>query len=159
MDAVDAREVVATTVATLRDAGAPTEVRVATLRGRFGRARLRVVGEVWRLGALCLDADGGVWATGEVLVVTSPTHPNHRSAVALERNELRGLLLRAGVPEGATAVVDPRPLELDAPEPPLVATDAGLGVLWTPGGAAVPLAAYLTERADLHIHPLPGATD
>lgn len=150
---MSAREVVAETVARLRDAGAPTEVRVATLRGAFGRAKLRPAGEVWRLGALCLDADGGVWATGDVLVVTRPTHPNHRSAVALERNELRGLLVRAGVPEGATAVVDARPLDLDAPEAPLVATPEGLGVLWTPGGAAVPFGAYLGERADLLIHP------
>lgn len=159
MDAVEPHEVVTATVARLRDAGAPTEVRVATLRGAFGRAKLRVVGEVWRVGALCLDADGGVWATGEVLVVTAPTHPNFRSESALARNELRGLLLRAGVREGSTAVVDPRVLDLDAPEPPLAATDEGLGVLWTPGGAAVPLAAYLTERVELLIHPPPGATD
>ena len=143
----------------LRDAGAPTEVRVATLRGAFNRVKLRPAGKVWRLGALCLDADGGVWATGDVLVVTSPTHPNHRSAVALERNELRGMLLRVGVPEGATAVVDARPLDLDAADPPLVALDEGLAVLWTPGGAAVPFEAYLRERADLLIHPPAGATD
>lgn len=156
---MDARHVVAETVAALRNAGVPAETRVAALRGAFGRERLRVVGEVWRLGALCLDADGGVWATGDVLVVTRPTHPNHRSAAALERNELRGALLKAGVREGATAVVDARPLDLDAPEPPLVPLGPGLGVLWTPGGAAVPLDAYLRERAELLIHPPAGATD
>ncbi len=151
--------VVAATVAALRDAGAPTEVRVATLRGAFGRVRLHPVGEVWRLGALCLGDDGTVYATGDVLVVTEPTHPNHRSAVALERNELRAQLVRAGVRVGATAVVDARPLDLDAADPPLVALDDGLGVLWTPGGAAVPFAAYLAERAELLIHPPQRATD
>jgi len=94
-----------------------------------------------------------------VLVVTEPTHPNHRSAVALARNELRALLRRAGVPARATAVIDARPLDLDAPEPPLVLGADGLGVLWTPGGAAVPFAAYLAERVDLLIHPPAGATD
>jgi hypothetical protein len=146
---VDPGEVVAAAVARLRDAGAPTETRVATLRGAFGRTKLRAVGEVWRLGALCLDADGAVFATGEVIVVTEPTHPNHRSQVAVERNELRGLLRRSGLPVGATAVVDARPLDFDAPESPLVATDVGLAVEWTAGGSAIPFAAYLIERAEL----------
>jgi hypothetical protein len=110
---------------------------------------LRRIEPVWRLGALCLSADGAVFATGEVLVVTEPTHPNHRSAVALARNELRALAVRAGVKVGETIVVDARPLDLDAPEPPLVATPDGLGVIWTPGGSPIPLEAYLGERAEL----------
>lgn len=156
---MSAREVLARVVAELRDAGAPTEVRVATLRGAFGRAKLRPAGEVWRLGALCLAPDGAVFATGEVIVVTAPTHPNYRNELAVARNELRGLLLRAGVPEGATAVVDARPLSLDEPEPPLVRLDGGLGVLWTAGGQPVPLERYLAERAELLIRPPQGATD
>ena len=156
---MDSREVVRDVVRLLAAAGVPTEVRVATLRGAFGRTKLRRVGEVWRLGALCVDADGGLWATGDVLVVTEPTHPNHRNALAVERNELRALLVRARVPIGATAVVDARPLDLAAPEPPLVATDDGLGVLWTTGGAPIPLDAYLRERADLLIDPPARATD
>lgn len=150
---MDPRAVVAATVGTLRDAGVPAEIRVAAVRGAFGRPKLRVVGEVWRLGALCLDPTGALYATGEVLVVTEPTHPNHRSAVALERNELRGLLRRAGVPVGATAVVDARPLDLDAPAPPLVPTAGRLGVLWTAGGDPIPLDRYLAERAALLIDP------
>jgi hypothetical protein len=142
-------EVVAAAVGRLQDAGAPTETRVATLRGAFGRAKLRPVGEVWRLGALCLAGDGALFATGDVLVVTEPTHPNHRNALALERNELRALLRRAGLPVGATAVLDARPLDVDAPEPPLVATGEGLGVLWTPGGAAIPFERYVAERVEL----------
>ena len=143
----------AATVERLRDAGVPTETRVAALRGAFGRTRLRVAGEAWRLGALCVDASGGLWATGEVLVVTDPTHPNHRSAVALERNELRGLLRRAGVPVGATAVVDAVPLSLDDPAPPLVSLGDGIGVLWTAGGQPIPFDRYLAERAALLIDP------
>ena len=142
-------DAVAAAVERLRDAGAPTETRVAVLRGAFGRAKLRAAGEVWRLGALCLADDGTLFATGDVLVVTEPTHPNFRSALAVERNELRAQLRRAGLPVGATAVMDARPLDLDAPEPPLVATADGLGVLWTPGGAAIPFERYLTERVDL----------
>jgi hypothetical protein len=146
---VDARTVVEAAVERLRDADAPTEVRVAVLRGAFGRTKLRPAAQVWRLGALCLAEDGGLFATGDVIVVTEPTHPNHRNQLALERNELRALLRRAGVPAGATAVMDPRALDLDAPELPLVATDQGLGVLWTAGGSAIPFDAYVAERVDL----------
>ena len=148
---MDARSLIEAAVGRLRDAGAPAETRVASLRGAFGRTRLRAVGEVWRLGALCLAADGAVFATGDVIVVTEPTHPNFRNELALERNELRALLRRAGVPVGTTVVMDPRALDLDAPEAPLVATDDGLGVLWTTGGSAIPLGRYLAERVDLVI--------
>jgi hypothetical protein len=146
---VEPAEVVTATVVKLRDAGAPTETRVATLRGAFGRTRLRPVGEVWRLGALCLAGDGALFATGDVLVVTEPTHPNYRNELAVERNELRALLRRAGLPVGVTAVLDARPLDLDAPESPLVVTDDGLAVLWTAGGAANPFERYLAERVEL----------
>jgi hypothetical protein len=142
-------EVVATAIERLRDAGVPTETRVATLRGAFGRTKLRAVGAVWRLGVLCLSADGAVFATGDVIVVTEPTHPNYRSQVAVERNELRALLRRAGLPVGATAVLDVRPLDLDAPEPPLVEGAEGLAVEWTAGGSPIPFEAYLRERVEL----------
>jgi hypothetical protein len=148
-----AAEAAAAAVAELRDAGAPTETRVATLRGAFGGTKLRAVGEVWRLGALCLAADGAVFATGEVIVVTEPTHPNYRNELAVARNELRVLLRRAGLPVGSTAVLDARPLDLDAPEAPLVPTEDGLGVLWIAGGAIIPFDAYLTERVDLLVNP------
>jgi hypothetical protein len=121
------------------------------LRGAFGRARLRAAGEVWRLGALCLADDGALFATGEVIVVTEPTHPNHRNTLALERNELRALLRRGGLPVGRTVVLDARPLDLDAPESPLVAMADGLGVRWAAGGASIPFDTYLAERVDLHI--------
>lgn len=146
---MDPRAIVIAAVARLRDAGVPTETRVATQRGAFGRPRLRRAGEVWRLGALCLATDGAVFATGDVLVVTEPTHPNHRNALAVERNALRGLLRRAGIPVGTTVVVDARLLDLDAPEPPLVATPDGLAVLWTAGGTPIPLENYLDERVGL----------
>jgi hypothetical protein len=148
-DQLNAHDAVTSAVARLRDAGAPTETRIAVLRGAFGRTKLRRAGQVWRLGALCLADDGAVFATGDVLVVTEPTHPNHRNALALERNELRALLRRAGVPVGATAVLDARPLDVDAPEAPLVATEDGLGVLWTTGGASIPFTTYVNERVEL----------
>lgn len=152
-----ARDVVALTIERLRVSDAPRETRVAALRGSFGRTKLRAVGDVWRLGVLCLAADGGVFATGDVLVVTEPTHPNHRNALAVERNEMRAVLRRAGIPAGATVVLNARPLDLDAPESPLVVNDDGLGVVWVRGGAAVPLGAYLAERADLLLNPPTGA--
>lgn len=129
----------------------PTATRVAAVRGVLGRTRLRPVGEVWRLGALCLATDGAVFATGEVIVVTEPTHPNYRNELAVARNELRAQLRRVGVPVGATVVVDARALDLDAPEPPLVPVADGLGVQWTVGGDSIPLERYLAERVDLAV--------
>jgi hypothetical protein len=149
-----ARELVTAAVEKLRDAGVPRETRVAAVRGSFGRTRLRPVGKVWRLGALCLAADGTAFATGEVLVVTEPTHPNYRNELAVKRNELRAQLRRAGVPVGATVVVDARPLDLDAPETPLVPLAEGLGVLWTPGADPIPLETYLSERVELAVASL-----
>ena len=142
-------EVIAATVAKLRDAGAPTETRVDTVRGAFGRRKLRRGEPLWRLGALCLSAEGAVFATGDVLIVTEPTHPNHRSALAVERNALRSLARSAGVKVGETIVIDPRSLDLDAPDTPLITTPDGLGVMWTAGGAPIALAAYLAERVEL----------
>ena len=150
-DQLNAHDAVTSAVARLRDADAPTEIRIAVLRGAFGRAKLRPAGEVWRLGALCLAEDGALFATGDVLVVTEPTHPNFRNELALERNELRARLRKVGVPVGATAVLDARPLDVDAPEAPLVATGDGLGVLWTTGGASIPFDRYVAERVDLLI--------
>ncbi|MGB3911218.1 MAG: hypothetical protein WBL06_12170 [Pseudolysinimonas sp.] len=150
-----ASAVIVVAVAKLRDAGVPTETRVATLRGAFGRTKYRAAGEVWRVGALCLADDGAVFATGDVLIVTEPTHPNHRNALAVERNDRRAQLRRAGIAAGTTVVVDARPLDLDAPEPPLVATADGLGVFWAVGATPVPLDAYLAERVELLVHPHP----
>jgi hypothetical protein len=148
-----AREVVSAAVARLTDAGVPRETRVAAVRGPFGRTRLRPVGEVWRLGALCLASDCALFATGEVIVVTEPTHPNFRNELAVRRNELRAQLRGAGIPVGATVVVDARPLDLDAAEPPLIPLAGGLGVLWTAGGEPIPLERYLRERVDLVVGP------
>jgi hypothetical protein len=133
----------------LTDAGVSRETRVAAVRGPFGGTRLRPVGEVWRLGTLCLAPGGSVFATGEVIVVTEPTHPNYRNELAVRRNQVRAQLRRSGIPVGATVVMDARPLDLDAPEPPLVPLADGLGVLWTAGGDPIPFDAYLRERVDL----------
>lgn len=154
-----ARAAIERVVARLRAAAAPTETRVEIVRRRFRGTRMVVAGEVWRLGAVCADAAGQLYATGEVLVVTRPTHPNHRSAAALRRNELRGLAVSSGIREGTAIVLGASPLELDAPVPPLVATDAGLAVEWTPGAVPAPLEAYLAERAELLLHPPRGAAD
>jgi len=82
-----------------------------------------------------------------------------RSATALRRNELRQLAQKSGIREGTAIVLDARPLDLDDPVSPLVATDAGLAVEWTPGAVPTPLAPYLAERAGLLLHPPRGAAD
>ncbi|QNO36822.1 hypothetical protein H4J02_10070 [Protaetiibacter sp. SSC-01] len=154
-----ARAAVDRVVAALSAADAPTEQRVEIVQRRFRGTRMVVAGDVWRLGAVCADASGALFATGEVLVVARPTHPNHRSATALRRNELRQLAAKSGIRDGSTVVLDARPLDLAAPEAPLVATDAGVAVEWTPGAVPAPLEGYLTERAELLLHPPRGAAD
>lgn len=153
----DARAAIAHTVALLRDAGVAPETRAELVRRRLRGVRMVARGELWRLGALCLDADGGIFATGEVLVLTRPTHPNHRSATALRRNELRRIAQASRMREGTTVVLDAVPLDVDAPTLPLVALGGGdgggasgaLGVVWTPGAIPTPLGTYLAERAEL----------
>lgn len=145
----DARAAIAATLATLREAQVATETRAELVRRRFRGVRMVARGEVWRLGALCLDPEGRLYATGEVLVLTRPTHPNHRSASALRRNELRRIAQASRMREGATIVLGAVPLDLDAPTPPLVALADGLGVEWTPGATPTPLGPYLSERAEL----------
>lgn len=157
-DRAAARDAVAAAVARLASADARTELRVdlTTRRGILGRGHaLEPRERVWRLGAVCLDARGGLFATGQVLVVAGERHPNFRSNVALERTELQRLAGRAGIPVGETIVIDAAPLDLDAEglAPPLRESDAGVGVAWTPGGAPIPLGAYLAERVSLLLDP------
>ena len=147
----DARAAIAATLATLREAGVASETRVELVRRRLRGTRMLALGEVWRLGALCLDAEGRLYATGEVLVLTRPTHPNHRSESALRRNELRRIAQASRMREGTTIVLGAVPLEFDTPSPPLVALADGLGVEWTRGAVPAPLDAYLRERAELLI--------
>ncbi|WP_167051879.1 hypothetical protein [Salinibacterium sp. ZJ77] len=155
----DIRTELARIAAQLSDAHVSTEARVDIVKRRFRGERMRVVGEVWRLGAVCLDASGALFATGEVLAVKKPTHPNHRSAMALRRNELFLLAQKSGITAGATIVVDAHPLDLGEPTAPLVGEGDQLSVQWMRGAEPTPLLAYVRERAELLMHPLPGATD
>ncbi len=155
----DIRTELARIAAQLAEASVPTEARVEIVKRRFRGERMRVAGQVWRLGAVCLDADGALFATGEVLAVRKPTHPNHRSAIALRRNELFLLAQKSGIRAGTTIIVDAHPLDLDLPTAPLVGEGDRLGVQWMRGADPTPLIAYVRERAELLIHPLPGASD
>lgn len=155
----DIRTELARIAAQLEGAHVHTEARVEIVKRRFRGERMRVAGQVWRLGAVCLEAGGALFATGEVLAVKKPTHPNHRSAIALRRNELFLLAQKSGIRAGTTIVVGALPLDPDAPTAPLVGTGEHLGVQWMRGAQPTPLLAYVRERAELLIHPLPGAAD
>ena len=156
----DGRAYLRELAAALAAAEAPRELRVEIVRRRFRGERMLQHDPLWRLGALCLDAHGALYATGEVLIVKAPTHPNYRSEVALRRNALCALAQRSGIPLGTTILLYAVPLDLDAPAAPLVPLDGGeLGVQWMRGATPTPLRAYLDERAELLMHPLPGSTD
>jgi len=162
-----ARAAFADAAARLADAGARSELlaeyhpprRVALLTRP---PVLRGIGRVWRLGVLLLEPDGAVRATGEVLSLADPGHPNHRSAVAERRRQLRLAARRGRLPLGEVVDFAARPIELTrdglAAPGPLALEEHGVTVRWSPtGGGTVPLAAYLAERVDLLAHPRPGA--
>jgi len=102
-------------------------------------ARIRPVGRVWRLGAFLLTPTGQLLHTGRVIRVAGTDR--RRSVVAdaiTEHHELALAARRGGCREGDTVNFEARPC--------------------APGEAGVAdLCAYLAERAELLIHPLPGA--
>jgi len=97
------------------------------------------VGRVWRLGEFLLTPDGRLLRTGRVVRVAGTDR--RRSVVAAsitEHHELALAARRGGYREGETVAFDARPVDpanADGPE----------------------LAAYLSDRAELLIHPPGGA--
>ncbi|TPW75812.1 hypothetical protein [Schumannella soli] len=165
----DARAALALAVERLAAAGARTELRAEIVEPRrvLGVRRapqLQERGRVWRLGALLLDEHGGLFATGASVRAADPKHSALQSSVAHDRREVKVLARAAGIPDGETVDLDALPLHLDelapgAAQGPLVLADDGVRVVWAPGAAAVPLAAYLEERVELLAHPPRGSVD
>lgn len=163
-----ARAALAAAAAELAAAGArPEQLAVlAPARRALGfipvSEKLRPAGEAFLLGALLATAAGDVLEPGRIVRASRQVLPGHQSASAQERRVLRQLALDSGFDEGATLVLNSRPIPLDdveamrAERGPLVLheTDGDVEVLvrWiptAPDAALRPLAAYLAERVDL----------
>lgn len=165
-----ARDAVSATVATLRDAGARTEVLAEfeperRVLGVIPRAaRLRPLRRVWRLGVLVLDDEGRLYEAGRVVRAERPARRSITANSVAEHRSYRAAAVKGGIAEGETVVFDARRIDLD----PSTLTEADadvqlrdgiVQVRWSPTQANtfVPLDRYLTERADLLAHPPQGA--
>ena len=148
-------DLLARTVAELRDRDVPDEA-LATLRiPRFGRTKLVPVGRAWRLGVLLLDRDGNLFSTSTVTRAVEPLRGvTNRSAEADARRQLRHIAAYSKFPEGEAVNVDPVPVDVSAEA---LAEGSGLllmehGVVmvrWNAGTGIRPLEAYLADRISL----------
>lgn len=146
-----------------RLAGAPREalgeiVEPGRLRALLGSGpRIVRAGSVWRVGVL-LIGDDAVFEEGEVLRAVDPGRRGYAAESARRRAELRAMAVRGGFDPGETVHIGWRRLDLDLPaDGPLVLDGPAPQIRWAPGGAFMPLAAYLSERIDLLLDPPGGA--
>ncbi len=123
--------------------------------------RISPVGSAWHLGAL-LVADDAVLATGDILRASDPGRKGFAAESARQRAETAREARRGGFSEGETVHIDWTAIDLDAlaaghPSGPLSVVDGRTLIRWSPRGATMPLAVYLSERVDLLLHPPQGA--
>lgn len=147
-------------------AGVPTEVLAERVVPRrvlgFSRAeRIVAVGRVWRLGVLLVGPDA-VYATGEVLRVVDPGRRGYTAESARARAVERQAALRGGIAVEETINLDWTPMDLgglaaSGHAGPLEVTSGGIAVRWSRTGGTIPLASYLSERAELLRNPPQGA--
>jgi hypothetical protein len=166
----EARDLVRRTAAELAAAGARDEALAEYVPARRvllvdRPARMLPVGRVWRLGVLLLAPDGSLLATGGITRAVEPGHPGHVAASVEDRREHRAAAFRGPFARGETVNYDAVPIRLDAAAlreapGPLLLRDGQVLVRWSASlgdDAAAPFAPYLTERADLLLHPPEGA--
>ncbi|WP_345752462.1 glutaminase [Microbacterium rhizophilus] len=119
--------------------------------------RIVRAGSAWRVGVL-LIGDDAVHEEGEVLRAGDPGRRGYTAESARRRAELRAMALRGGFAEGETVHLGWRPLDLGLPaDGPLVLDGPSPLIRWTPAGALMPLAAYLSDRISLLLDPPAGA--
>jgi hypothetical protein len=150
--------------ARVRLAGVPTESlgELVVPRRVLGIARsARIVGrgDAWHLGALLLT-DHAVLATGEIIRSRREATRGFTAESQRRRAELAAAAFRGGFAEGTPVHIGWKELDLEAREldDPLSMDGGVMSVRWNPSGGLIPLAAYIDERVDLLVHPLPGAT-
>lgn len=164
----------------LREAGvAPVALaEYVPERGTFlwrRKATMRPLGEAWRLGTLLLGGDGALYAHGHSTRAADRGRPSFQSESREERREIAAAALRGGYAIGSPVSFDAVPLmtatgapagaitpDLDPDqadagnELPIGLADGEVRVRWRVGApltGAQTLAAFLTERVDLLVHP------
>ncbi len=128
-------------------------------------SQMRPLGRVWRLGVVLLSPDGSLHATGATTRAVEPGHPGHVALSVEDRREHRAAAYRGPFTRGETVNYDaaPIPLTVEALRPstgPLLLRDGQVLVKWSASlgdEAAAPFGPYLSERAELLLHPPQGA--
>ena len=135
-------------------------------------ATMHQLGHVWRLGTLLVGADPtappALYVVGKATRAAVRQHPGNQSLSREERRDLAAAALHGGYAAGTTVNFDARPIplteesltDLDAALP-LGLAGGELRVRWRAGApldGAQTLAAYLSERVELLVHPPQGAS-
>lgn len=146
-----------------RLAGAPQDAlgQWSTPRAVLGmkrQPRITAVGQAWHVGVLLIDATR-VFAVGDIIRAQDPGRRGYTAESARARAEVRAAAVLGKIPEGTVVHVGWQELDLSAAESgPLRLVDGVPMVRWSSAGGFTPLAGYLSERVDLLVHPLPGAS-
>jgi hypothetical protein len=127
--------------------------------------QMRPLGRVWRLGVVLLARDGSLAATGGITRAVEPGHPGHVARSVEDRREHRAAAFRGPFARGETVDYDAVPIVLTpdalrAGSGPLLLREGRVLVRWSASlgdDAATPFGPYLTERAELLLHPPEGA--
>ena len=115
-----------------------------------GQPRIVPAGEAWRVGVL-LIGETGVFEVGDVVRAAEPRRRGYAAEATRQRAEAGAMCVRGGFAAGTAVNVDFHEIDLDAvanggASGPLAWQGDVLTVRWAPGGATLPLAAYLDER-------------
>lgn len=132
-------------------------------------ATMHPLGQVWRMGPLLLGTSGELYAAGHATRAAERGRPGYQSVSREERREVAAAALRAGYPTGAAvnygAVLildESTAVSQDDSELPVDISGGEVRVRWRAGAplnGAPTLAAFLSERVALLVHPPQGATD
>lgn len=119
-------------------------------------------GEAWHLGALLL-ADDRLLATGDIVRARAEVRRGFTAESQRQRAALAAAARRGGFAEGETVHVGWQEIDLarlrrGESSGPLAVIDGEARVRWSAAGGFIPLASYLSERAELLTHPPAGAT-
>lgn len=122
-----------------------------------------MLARVWPLGQLLLGENGSLYGVGVTVTPREDRPIGYTSEQQRERDALRTMASRAGIPLGTPIHLETTQLfERDSgftPGDPLVELDGNLAVRWSalPGAAPRALNDYLDERVSLLIDRAEGA--
>lgn len=126
------------------------------------------LGEGWRLGTLFLTSDANLRTVGHLTRAAERGRVGYQSVSREERRDIAAAALRGGFAAGVAVNYDTLAIDLSelvsaapAPDLPVGVHDGEIRVRWRPEApleGAPTLQQYLSERAELLIHPPLSAT-